>query len=290
MIRPLRRRALPRTLAPVVLTALAVAAAGLAPAPGAAQEPTDKDEEARYHFNLGQVAYNSGRFVDAAEEFEEAYRLSNRSALLYNIFLARRDAGQLGLAIQALERFLELEPDSPDAPAIRRRLENMRRIYEEQGGEPTTEPPPPGPTEEPPPAEEPPPEEPVVDDGGDQDGGGGGVSIPGVVLVGVGGAMVIGGVVTGVLALQSESDLEDACGNGPCPPGFEDDIDQGRRRAVLTDVLIPLGVVTAGVGVVLMVLGVGAGGDDGDETGSRGPAVDVACGRSGCAGAVTVRF
>lgn len=290
----------PRALLACAVLTLAFALLPSAPAAAQGPVPTDPDEEARYHFNLGEVAYNAGRFADAADEFEEAYRLSGRSTLLYNIFVARRDAGQLGPAIAALRKYLELVPDSEQAPALRRRLENMERIYSEQGaGQPV--PPAPGETEPAEPASEPTaaptpvpvqpsPVQPVAPARADGGQGGGDPSLPGIVLVSAGGGLIVGGIITGVLALQSENDLEDNCGDGPCPAGFfQDDIDRGRRRALLTDILIPVGVVTAGVGVALILLGVGAD-EDGSEGASTDPEVDIACGPTGCMGTLGVRF
>ena len=53
------------------------------------------DDEGRVHFRLGTAYYESGRFRQAAAEYQQAYDLSRRPALLYNIFLAWRDAGDV---------------------------------------------------------------------------------------------------------------------------------------------------------------------------------------------------
>lgn len=50
------------------------------------------DEQARAHFRVGQSMYDAGRFAEAAHEFEEAFRLSQRSELLFNAYVAFRDA------------------------------------------------------------------------------------------------------------------------------------------------------------------------------------------------------
>ena len=59
--------------------------------PATGQPPSD-DEAARRHFRLGQAYYQNGQFPEAAAEFEQAYQLSGRPQLLYNIYLAHRDA------------------------------------------------------------------------------------------------------------------------------------------------------------------------------------------------------
>ena len=64
------------------------------------------DERARAHFKAGTSLYESGRFPEAAEEWEQAFQLSQRAALLYNIYVAHRDASNLPKAIDALTRYL----------------------------------------------------------------------------------------------------------------------------------------------------------------------------------------
>src|ERR1700755_2827158 len=67
----------------------------LSPALSYAQSgPSDADaeEQARAHFRLARAYYDNGDFAQAGIEFEEAYRISQRAALLYNIYLAHRDA------------------------------------------------------------------------------------------------------------------------------------------------------------------------------------------------------
>src|ERR1700712_5200677 len=104
------------------------------PPPNAAAEPaaapTDKeqmkslDEEARERFELGRTFYDAGRFQQAAEEFGEAYKLSGRPQLLYNLYVANRDAANWQLAIEALRGYLDKVPDAPDRINLRARLES----------------------------------------------------------------------------------------------------------------------------------------------------------------------
>src|SRR4051794_4468626 len=82
-------------LAAVVIGALGASSIALA-------QPSNADEQARTHFRLGNVHYEAGEFVEAAAEFQAAYELSHRPQLLYNIFVAHRDAGNLPQAISAL--------------------------------------------------------------------------------------------------------------------------------------------------------------------------------------------
>ena len=69
-----------------------VAKAQPARPPQPAQPTAQQEQEARAHFQLGRTLYDGGRFEEAAREFVQAYELSHRAQLLYNIFLAWRDA------------------------------------------------------------------------------------------------------------------------------------------------------------------------------------------------------
>jgi hypothetical protein len=270
--------------------------------PALAQQAND--EEARVHFRLGQAYYDSGRFEDAAREFQQAYDLSQRPQLLYNVFLAWRDAAQLGPAIQALEAYLRDVPDVRERDALTARLASMQRLHQQQEaaraasqarpGGTQTQPPPettpevtPGPepevTPEPEPevTPEPDPEPPTVA----RDEGGG--SIVPYAVIGAGGALVLAGVLTGVLALSAESDLESMCPMDVCPgTDWMDTRDSGQTLATLTDILLITGVITAGAGVALLFLL--------DDSGSveRHPSTSAAaaCTADGCGVAVQTNF
>ncbi|HEY8432909.1 MAG TPA: hypothetical protein VIL20_31270 [Sandaracinaceae bacterium] len=84
---------------------------------GAARAQT-AEAAARQHFRLEQAYYENGPFVEAAREFETAYRLSPRPRLLYNAYLAYRDMQDLPNSARMLRQFLaeatDLEPAEHD--------------------------------------------------------------------------------------------------------------------------------------------------------------------------------
>ena len=108
-------------------------------------------------------------------------------------------------------------------------------------------------------------------DGGDA---GGGLSIDqstvGWILIGTGGAVVLGGVVTSFLALGADGDLQ-TCRDDPTCNGtaresaFADDV---RSNALTTDVLLGVGVAIAATGAVLYLLA-------DEEAPSRKPGTEV---------------
>ena len=73
------------------------------------------------------------------------------------------------------------------------------------------------------------------------------------------GGIAVAGLVTffvaGALANGTYSDLEKACGSGPCPPGREGDISTGRTQQTVANVGLVVFAVAGAAGVTLFVLG-----------------------------------
>ena len=92
---------------------------------------SDDVDIAKAHFNTGQVNYEHGRFDDAAHEFEEAYRLSGKAPLLYNVGKSYDGGNDFARALDAYQRFLAAAPtDNPDrdfAAEARRAAADARR-------------------------------------------------------------------------------------------------------------------------------------------------------------------
>lgn len=227
------------------------------------------DEEARQHFQIGKSLYDAGRFVEAAAEFEQAYKKSGRPQLLYNLYVANRDASNWAAAVEALRGYLERVPDAPDRINLRARLSSMeeaatrdaaqkrqieaeaeRRRQAEAAPELRTE---------------------TVRSW-----------VP-VILMGAGGALVVGGGVTALLTKGKTDELETVCDGNACPPAEDDNIDSAQTLAITTDVLLGAGLLTAGVGAVLFFTGAL------DEE-RQVPIANFSCGPSACAATLTGRF
>jgi TolA-binding protein len=80
------------------------------------------DLKARGHFRLGREYYEQGRFADAAKEFEVAYGLSGRGELLFNVYLAYRDAQDVANAARALRGYLAAVADVEEREHLTARL------------------------------------------------------------------------------------------------------------------------------------------------------------------------
>src|ERR1700680_249528 len=78
--------------------------------PRSAVPPSDDLGAAKAHFAAGSAYYDQANYADAVKEFNEAYRLSKRTDLLYNIAVCYERLGQYDSAIQALQKYLTDKP------------------------------------------------------------------------------------------------------------------------------------------------------------------------------------
>jgi tetratricopeptide (TPR) repeat protein len=114
---PRFRRALP---------GLCVLVLGLGARVVVAAAPTQADVDlAKAHYKTGELNYERGNFTDAAKEFEEAYRLTGRAELLYNMGKSYDGAGDMRGALAAYRRFLAAVRTSPDRPFCERRVSEL---------------------------------------------------------------------------------------------------------------------------------------------------------------------
>lgn len=273
----------------LVLGASAVAAPVSAQDQGGTQ-PSDLEVEARARFQLAQLYYSQARFEEAAREFEAAYAIHPHPLLLHNIYLARRDLGDLQGAADALSRYLEEADDL--SPADRRVLEGRLATTRRQLEESATE------TPEEDPEEDSESEETVetpegegaevVEPPAEPSPASGGMGIvPGAVVLGVGAAALVGAVIAGAMAEGVRAERDGLCTleGGACPAWVEQDAYLDRFSAARDagwGLLIAGAAIAAG-GAVL--LGIGA-----SEPSPESAAVSAGCDGSGCMAAVNGTF
>lgn len=229
------KTAAPAAIPSTALPAPESTAAEAAAAPSDETQMRSLDDEARERFELGRTFYDAGRFQQAAEEFGEAYKLSGRPQLLYNVYVANREAANWDPAIAALRDYLDKVPDAPDRINLRARLttleaqaamqhEQQARLEAEQkrNARPTSR----------------------IEKH---------TSIVPWVLTGTGGALLVGSLVTGLMAKGKADDLKNECADGGkvCPQWRKDDANSTRTLAITTDVLWSVGAATALTGIVL---------------------------------------
>lgn len=289
----------------VVLCSLASVAS--AQTPPAAAPTAQQEQEARAHFQLGRTLYDGGRFEEAAREFQQAYDLSRRPQLLYNLFLALRDAAQVEAAIDALRRYLELVPNAQDGESLRARLASMERAQAEQRereraaqaeaerarqeAEARAQSEAAARAEAEARANASVAQAPTESTSAPQENAAaqptdGGTDIGPWIVVGAGGALIATGILTAVLTSGKMSDIEAACPNDVCPADYDlaGNRASGRVLAATTDVLLVTGAAAVGGGLLLYFLT-----RDGE---SEAPAAtaNVGCSMTGCMASARIRF
>lgn len=253
----MRRTIISRALALAVALGFAVGGALSAPAIAEAQDPAPSPEFSELVDRAVQH-YGAREYEAAIALFEQAFAIRAEPELVYNIArsyerLARRDD-----AIREYERFIALPGTTAELRS--RALQATAALREEarleaasrQRAEPA---PAPAPSTPPPATTEPPRSEP-------SEGGSSALGTAGWVLLGVGGAAVIGGAVTGVLALDRNDAFESATRRSE-QVSLRDEV---RTYALLTDVLLIGGGVVAATGIIMAIV---AASDSGSSSGER---------------------
>lgn len=252
-----------------VMTASISVSSAFAQQQEGARDATGIDAEARSFYDLGRVQFDNERFAAAAESWQRAFELSNRTVLLYNIYLAHDRATQAGEAEhargaeRALRLYLDRSPTTMDErPELEGRLADLVQLVEAL------------PAEETQPQDEAEPvadtaTEPVVEE---QQGVSLAEDAPLRVsasaadepshglawaLMGVGAAALIGASITGVMTSGVEADLEAGCNADTleCDASFADDIDRRDSLALITDVSLATGAALVVTGLIIRLTG-----------------------------------
>jgi tetratricopeptide (TPR) repeat protein len=107
----------------------------------------DSSRAAMEHYRRGTRAYDLGRFLEAASEYEKAYEAKESPALLYNLGQAYRGAGEHQKALNAYRAYLRNAPEATNREEVTHFIEALRHTLEVQKA--TTEKPPVGTLPEP---------------------------------------------------------------------------------------------------------------------------------------------
>lgn len=279
--------------------------------PAAATISPEDEEKARAHFRLGRAYYDNGDFAQAAVEFESAYKISQRAALLYNIYLAYRDASDTRHAADALRKYLQLEAKIENRGQLESRLAALdRSIADGTASTPTqtaaAAPQPAAPlasaqpsAAQPTAAVPTPVSEAAPPAATSAEASTSAKPLPllPIVLMGTGGAMLVGSIITGVMTLGKKSDLSDAqdkcmmAGNCQALPAervaeLKSTQSSGKTLALVTDVLLFGGLAVAGTGAVLFFMNPG-GQEHAPETATT---ASLACAPGACVGSLRTQF
>jgi tetratricopeptide (TPR) repeat protein len=235
-----------------------LALVGLLMIPGQARADEADEELAKRHYKLGATLYHRSEFEGALKQFNLSYKLSKKSALLFNIARCHESLGQHSEAIAAYEEFLKSNPRNPEN--IRIRIRNLRRLIEKKKkDEPTPSPPdePKAPaavtptTDTPTGTTTPGDETPVPEQ---RDRPSRPLRLTGWILAGSGVALLGTGVALGLMARSKQSELEDANAAGAEYSDYESTHDQGETFNKAGIAMMVVGGLAAAGGAVLVVL------------------------------------
>jgi tetratricopeptide (TPR) repeat protein len=98
---------------------------------GSAQSKAD-DAAAREHFERGRVAFAETAYEEALVHFREAYRLSHRGQLQYNIGISADRLRRDDEALEAFEHYLAETENPSRAQEVQKRIEALRLAIAER--------------------------------------------------------------------------------------------------------------------------------------------------------------
>src|SRR5262249_20893086 len=93
-------------------------------APALAQ--TEDVAAAREHYRRGNQAYDLGKYVEAAHEYEQAYDAKDAPALLFNVAQAYRLGDDYKNALRAYRAFLRRMPRAPNRVEVEARIADLQ--------------------------------------------------------------------------------------------------------------------------------------------------------------------
>ena len=98
---------------------------------GAAQASEADRAKAREHFVAAKRAFELGHYAEAIKGYEEAYRLVDEPALLYNLGQAHRLAGHHLEALRAYKNFLVRSPEAKNRDEVEKKITQLEKVIEE---------------------------------------------------------------------------------------------------------------------------------------------------------------
>ncbi len=232
-----------------------------------------QDREARMLFEAGSEAYNNGEFGRALEYFQRSYELSHRPQLLFNVAQAAERLRQDDVALRAYHQYLTELPEAPNRALVESRIRFLEEAVQQQANQNVT------PTEPPPDETGPPPDPgtPTETETTPTTSGQAAADVPAdaparepsilpYVVMGVGGAVAITGVIFFVVAGSERSTVEDA-ERGSRWEDVEGSASSAETFGILGAVSVGLGAAGIATGIVLMA----SGGSEDDTTVSLSP-------------------
>jgi tetratricopeptide (TPR) repeat protein len=118
-------------IAAVALMAVLACGTAMAGPPAAPRQDDEKTAAAKRFYETGTLLFERGEFLDAAKEFERAYREAARPELLYNIASAYDKGGDRKKAVENYRKYMSAMPNSPDVASSKARADVLDREAKE---------------------------------------------------------------------------------------------------------------------------------------------------------------
>lgn len=241
LVTAVSRSALLLAVATSVPALAQTASSGLQPYPAACTNvPPSESDRAHTIYQAGKAYYDDANYDAAIAQFREAYKKDcTKHDLLIIISRAYELKADRAAAVDALEEYLRRVPNSPDAQQHKTRIENLKKQIAAQPAPVAT------PTAAPTAAPTAPPPGEVREH-----------TVPPWIVVGLGGA----GVVAGVIVLAAAPSLPEGCfaSTETCtrkPGEPQADFDDRQKRAGASQTQPTIGAVVVGIGGALVVGG-----------------------------------
>ena len=103
-------------------------------APSQVLADKNDDERARVLYDKGNTHFDLAEYDAAIAAFKEAYSISRRPGLLYNIAQAYRKQGNCVQALEFYRNYLRLEPDAKNRGAVDKRIAEMQACAKSSPG------------------------------------------------------------------------------------------------------------------------------------------------------------
>jgi tetratricopeptide (TPR) repeat protein len=96
---------------------------------------SEKEREARAHFQTGEAHFKAGAFDDALAAYQAGYDAKPLPGVLVNIAQCQRRLGDLKAARATYQKFVLVAPDSPLLPQVRSMIAEIDALLEKSASE-----------------------------------------------------------------------------------------------------------------------------------------------------------
>jgi tetratricopeptide (TPR) repeat protein len=90
------------------------------------------EKDAKRYYEEGTKAYDLGQYIEAAKDYEAAYRIINAPELLFNIAQAYRLGDDHRQALRSYRAYLRRVPDSANRTEVEAKIVELQKLIEQE--------------------------------------------------------------------------------------------------------------------------------------------------------------